>query len=186
MSSLHTSCQVAFRLGNTKLLFMNCHLAAHADKMQAPAPQVGQVGSLCQVIDWLATLLAKVTRSHQKSWLLGGIILQWLALCELEAMGPKVRQDLPTIAIYSNIAILNYQRVPNIDYFWVVKYSQYSHLSRKCHQKWPKRHRNVCADSEGIGRFWCRCERHFAVGSSVVVIVEVIYCILVEVSLLRY
>lgn len=28
------STQVAFRLGNTKLLFMNCHLAAHADKMQ--------------------------------------------------------------------------------------------------------------------------------------------------------
>ena len=80
---------------------------------------------------WLASDLTG--EGHQKSseimvtGRLGGIILQCLAVCELEAMGPKVRQDLPTIAIYS-IAILNYQRVPNIDYFWVVKYSQYSHV----------------------------------------------------------
>ena len=34
-NSTATFCQVAFRLGNTKLLFMNNHLAAHAEKMKA-------------------------------------------------------------------------------------------------------------------------------------------------------
>lgn len=49
-------CQVAFRLGNTKLLFMNNHLAAHAEKMKA-RDQLTRIIKASWLIGRIAVLL---------------------------------------------------------------------------------------------------------------------------------
>ena len=59
-------CQVAFRLGNTKLLFMNNHLAAHAEKMKA-GDQLTRINKASWLIGRIAVLLFAGEFSH---WLI--------------------------------------------------------------------------------------------------------------------